>query len=151
VGGMISGIRNVTGGQGNDLIVGDKYDDVLNGGGGNNVIIGGGGQDMIFGGDPRSIDAAGGSNLLIAGTTDYDKNKQALMAIFKEWSKSGHTYAVRVANLHNGGGLNGKVVLTANSVHADKGGSQLTGGPGMDWFWGLAQEVTNLEAGESFN
>jgi hypothetical protein len=73
------------------------------------------------------------------------------MSIFKEWAKSGHSYADRITHLRNGGGWNGNVVLNQNTVTGDKGGSTLVGGPDMDWFWGQTNEVLDLESGEVLN
>jgi hypothetical protein len=78
----IANIQNVTGSQGNDLIVGDANPNVLIGGTRRNVLIGGGGGD--------TLDASGASsdNILIAGTTDFDTNPAALDAIFAEWTRT---------------------------------------------------------------
>src|SRR5262249_37709631 len=51
----ISNIENVTGGQGNNLLVGDANANVLTGGAGRNILIGGAGLDQLTGG--------GGDNL----------------------------------------------------------------------------------------
>ena len=74
------------------------------------------------------------SDLLIAGATTHDSDPEWLNAIFREWSKSNHSYADRVANLRNGDGLNRGAVLNSDTVRGDGGTSQVTGGSGMDWF-----------------
>src|SRR5262249_20236700 len=78
VAGGISHIVNVIGSIGNDLLVGDANPNVLVGGTGRNILIGGGGADTITGG--------GGDNILIGGTTAYDHNLTALLAIMSEWT-----------------------------------------------------------------
>ena len=59
------------------------------------VLIGGAGQDQLSGG--------GGNDLLIAGTTTYDHNPQALLVIQQEWTSS-RTLAQRMSNLRGGSG-----------------------------------------------
>jgi Ca2+-binding RTX toxin-like protein len=44
----VSGIANVTGSQGNDILVGDQSANILRGGTGRNLIIGGGGLNGSF-------------------------------------------------------------------------------------------------------
>ena len=48
---ILSGIENVTGGAGDDTLVGDGQSNELNGGGGNDVLTGGLEGDMLIGGD----------------------------------------------------------------------------------------------------
>jgi Ca2+-binding RTX toxin-like protein len=91
----ISGIENVTGSIGNDLIVGDGNANILIGGTGRNIIIGGGGADTLTGG--------GGDNILIGGTTSYDSDptQAALARIMKEWLQSS-SFADRMSAIENG-------------------------------------------------
>ncbi|MCP5084534.1 MAG: calcium-binding protein [Alphaproteobacteria bacterium] len=46
---MLSDIENITGGTGNDALIGDAGDNVIDGGGGNDFIASGTGDDTIFG------------------------------------------------------------------------------------------------------
>src|SRR5262249_7052558 len=124
-----------TGSLGNALLVGDANANVLRGGTGRNVIIGGGGADQLFGG--------GGDNILVSGTTAYDRNLTALTAIMSEWTRSGYNFHQRGDHLMNGGGLNGSFVLNADptqgpvTVFDDAAPDVLTGGfgSGLDWFF----------------
>ena len=145
--GRIAYIQNVTGGQGNDILVGDASANVLNGGPGSNLIIGGGGADQLVGGP--------GSDLLIAGSTSYDLITAALEAILAEWQRTDVTYAVKVTDLRNGvGSGHYRLVLntatTAGTVFDDDAADVLTGGAGLDWFWcTLPQDtITDLQSGE---
>jgi hypothetical protein len=133
--GGISNIRNVTGSQGNDLIVGDANSNVLKGGTGRNVIIGGTGPD--------TLDASGASsdNILIGGTTDFDTNLAALDAIFAEWTRTdlppASSFDIRFSDLSSGKNqahatplniLNGTpILLTPTTVHANSSSDTLIG------------------------
>jgi hypothetical protein len=91
----VTHIQDVTGSQGNSLLVGDVNANVLRGGNGRNLIIGGTGADQLFGGNLDSI--------LIAGYTlyDQDSNLTGLQAIWNEWT-SGDTFATRVKKISSG-------------------------------------------------
>ncbi len=58
----VASIENVTGGAGNDVIIGDDNPNVLYGGAGNDTITGGAGADVLGGGT--------GANTLTGGTED---------------------------------------------------------------------------------
>jgi Ca2+-binding RTX toxin-like protein len=67
----ISSIENVTGGPGNDTIIGDDKDNVLAGGPGDDIIYGGGGNDIIDGGDGNDIIYGGsGDDTIYGGNGD---------------------------------------------------------------------------------
>lgn len=149
VGGKALNFQNVLGGAGDDLLIGDAGANVIYGGAGNDVIIGGGGADTLGGGVATRFSQSG-SDLLIAGSTAYDNNADALTAIWQEWSKSGRRYAERIANLRAGLGRSG-IALNSNTVFLDEGVSKLTGGADLDWFWANRDEVLDLERGESIN
>jgi predicted outer membrane repeat protein len=129
--GGISNIRNVTGSQGNDLLVGDANPNVLIGGTGRNVMIGGAGADTLDGSRATS------DNLLIGGTTNYDANLAALNAVFAEWTRTDLSFAYRVTDLatgKNGAGktplnvVGGKpVLLTPSTVHGNGAAGKLIG------------------------
>jgi hypothetical protein len=91
--GGIASIQNVTGSQGNDILVGDANANVLRGGTGRSLIIGGAGADQLFGGN---LD-----NLMIGGYTKYDANLLALQAFMAEWT-SADSYGTRVKKISNG-------------------------------------------------
>src|SRR5262249_54296965 len=83
---------------GNDILVGDANANILRGGSGRNLIIGGG----------------GGDNIQIGGSTAYDGNLTALLAIMNEFSRTDKNFHQRLSNIMNGGGLNGSFVLNAD-------------------------------------
>src|SRR5262249_15500878 len=91
--GGISQIQNVTGGIGNNLIVGDANVNTLIGGTGRNVLIGGAGGDIL------DANKSLGDNILIGGTTDWDMNLDALNAIFAEWTRTDLGFADRFSDL----------------------------------------------------
>lgn len=68
----ISSIENVTGGRGNDTIIGNDKDNVLSGGPGDDTIYGGGGDDTIYGGDGNDTIYGGGGNDTIDGGAGND-------------------------------------------------------------------------------
>src|SRR5262249_11426148 len=68
--GGVGNIANVTGGQANDILVGDDQSNFLFGGDGRDILIGGGGPDVIFG--------EGGDDILVGDRTVYDQNPPAL-------------------------------------------------------------------------
>jgi Ca2+-binding RTX toxin-like protein len=114
------------GGSGNNVLLGGDGDDVLVGGAGRDILIGGNGSDVLFG--------LGGDDLLIAGTTAYDADLASLALLQAEWARTDLGYADRVAHLQNGGGLNGAVRLTDQTVFDDGVVDVLFGGAGHDWF-----------------
>jgi Ca2+-binding RTX toxin-like protein len=154
VGGIVSGIENVIGGAGNDILVGDMGNNVLIGGAGRNLLIGGLGADVLVGGP--------GDDLLIGGTTAFDTNPAALQAVLAEWV-SPRDYATRVANLRGTGTgprLNGNFFLKAQgpgaTVFDDLAVDVLTGSGGQDWFWAnlsgpQIDQITDLSMGELVN
>src|SRR5262245_11507223 len=128
VGGSVTGTENVTGSQGNDLLVGDALANVLRGGTGRNLIIGGRGADTLVGG--------GQDDLLIAGYTDYDTNAAALDALLGAWTSTSQTYSQRIAAIQKGVTYSGGTAqLTNKTVHDDAVVDTMTGGYGQDWFF----------------
>ncbi|HND52847.1 MAG TPA: hypothetical protein PLV92_10640 [Pirellulaceae bacterium] len=90
--GLTGGAGNdlLDGGDGNDGLVGGKGADVLLGGAGNDNLWGAQGDDFLIGGDGVDhLDGGRGSNLAVGGTTSYDANDQALLAIVQSWSQGG--------------------------------------------------------------
>jgi hypothetical protein len=140
VSGGIARIQNVTGSQGNDLIVGDANPHVFIGGTGRNLIIGGAGLDQITGGS--------GDNILIGGTTIWDANLTALTAIFQEWTNTALGFDQRVNALRQGVVVNGVTyALNKNTVHADSSADNLLGGAGQNWFFVDSDDVIDNGAG----
>ena len=142
VGGLVSGIENVNGGAGNDIIVGDGQANNFNGNAGRDILIGGLGADKLVGG--------AGEDLLIGGTTAYDKETTmvALTAVMQEWA-SNETYTNRRQHLLGklNGGKNGSYILSKTLVPEDAALDKLTGGPiDTDWFWATPLKITDLNA-----
>ena len=119
------------------------------------MLIGGYGADRIVGNADE--------DLLIAGSTSYNDNDQALCAIMQEWT-SANSHNGRVANIQAGTGLAGGFRLNGNdgagqTVFNDNDVDQLTGSQGQDVFWanqvadngGVLDRVTDQAANESWN
>jgi Ca2+-binding RTX toxin-like protein len=165
--GGIRHIENVTGSQGNDLIVGDANANVLVGGTGRNVLIGGGGADTL------DASRSGGDNLLIGGTTNWDTNLAALQAVMAEWDRTDLGFADRRSDLLSGTNGQGKKplnVVTVNgqqqlilltpatnpksnngTVHADASPDTLVGGAGQNWFFYDGDDTLNPKKGDKTN
>jgi Ca2+-binding RTX toxin-like protein len=159
----VAGLAHVVvfGGPGNDIITlskrvhlpallfGGAGDDVLIGGGGPSVLVGGAGDDVLIAREERSILIGGAghdfllaqerSNILIAGTTAYDSNVAALLAIGAEWDRTDADFHTRISHLLGpdaggaAGGLNRGYSLNATTVRSEPG-NVLIGGEGEDWF-----------------
>jgi hypothetical protein len=127
VGRGIRNIRNVVGGRGNAILVGNG-DNTLRGGTGRNLLIAGGRASVLVGNK--------GEDILIGGATAFDTRVNALLAIMAEWARPGLAYTVRVNHLLRGGGLNRGFLLTGSTVHSNRGGNTLLGGPALDLFFG---------------
>ena len=144
VGGTVSGIEDVIGGSGpgSNILVGN----------GGDTLVGGSGRDLLIAGaTASSLSGGGGDDILIGGTTSYDQNIPALMAIMSEWTRTDESYAVRVSNIMNGGGLNGSFELNTTTVTGNGGGNTLDGGPGQNLFFGnLVLDTTDRTASETF-
>jgi autotransporter-associated beta strand protein len=151
-------VQNVTGSQGNDLLVGDANVNVFLGGTGRNVLIGG------AAGDTLDAHLSSGDNILIGGWTDWDTNLAALDAIMAEWTRTDlnpkSSFQVRSNDLLSGTGsanplnkVNGQLILLTpatnpksnnGTIHADgamdtlKGTSlndPATGNRAHNWFF----------------
>jgi Ca2+-binding RTX toxin-like protein len=146
----ISNIRNVLGSAFPDVLTGDALDNVLAGNGGADVLSGGAGRDILIGcAGADQIDGGNGEDLLIAGTTSYDANTAALLALAREWSRTDADFMTRVMHLRLGGGLNGTFVLKPSTVFDDAAADSVTGGMGPDWLWAnLSQDHTDFDPAE---
>ena len=131
VGGGIYNVQNVTGSNGDSMLVGDAGANVLTGGTGRNVLIGDGGSDTVIGG--------GHDNILIGDSTVWDANLTALQAIFAEWTRTDLGFEQRVAHLISPApnGLNGSYTLDKKTVNSDGAVDTLIGGDpaGLNWFF----------------
>jgi hypothetical protein len=127
-----SGIQNLTGGQGNDIIIGDDNANSLIGQGGRDLLVGAGGEDALEGG--------GGEDLLIGGSTIYDEDDAELRDIRAAWTRD-LPYRDRISLL--------SALLNPDTISDDESVNTLTGGAGLDWFFANPIDVvTDLEPGE---
>ncbi|HND52504.1 MAG TPA: hypothetical protein PLV92_08915, partial [Pirellulaceae bacterium] len=130
-----AGNDQINGGAGNNILLGEAGNDTIIGGSGRDLMIGGTGADRIIGN--------AGDDILIAGTTAFDANDEALCAIMKEWSRTDLSYCSRVAHISGSNlstpRLNGNWFLKSHgpgkTVFADNSVDRLTGSAGDDWFF----------------
>ncbi len=128
-----SGIDRLTGGGGNAVLVGGGGADTLTGGSARNVIIAGAGASKLYSAKLGTPASSAGGSILIAGTTDFDKNDSALHAIMHEWG-SADAYATRAAKIRTGG-LGAGVAISSATVHPTaRVVDQLFSTGGWDWF-----------------
>ena len=120
VAGGIANVSNVTGGGGHDVLVGAAGKNVLSGGGGRDILVGGVGGDWLDGGAD--------DDLLFDGTTAYDGDPAALLAIRSVWVDPLLSYEDRVKDLR-------KDYFKGNAVASDGDADQLLGQGSFDWFW----------------
>jgi Ca2+-binding RTX toxin-like protein len=152
------------GGDGDDLLFGDAGNDLLDGGPtGNDALVGGKGNDRLEAGSDRSLLIGGdgadtllgglADDILIGGSTKFDENGSALLSLLAEWKRTDLTYDQRADHLtgKEAGGYNGSVLLKSNTVKKDNASDKLTGGDGRDWFWALANEISDRQSGERLN
>jgi hypothetical protein len=159
IGGGISNIQNVHGGQGGNTLTGNAQGNILIGGAGADVIRGGASRSILIGdGGPDVINGGPGDAILIGGTTDYDssslKNDLALESILAEWQSQSTSYQNRITHILTGnGGLNGSHRLAGQvTVFDDHSPNMLTGGLGQNWFFEGAQDkIFKLKSGERVN
>lgn len=161
----------LSGGAGNDYLVGGLGDDILIGGDGNDTLIGGPGNNLLIGGKGRdALHGHAGEDLLIAGYTSFDDRSWALAAILNEW-KSGRSYEDRIANLRGVSSqgdsfqsrLNQDYYLRADSTEAtvfdDNISDRISGGAGRDWYFanidqddeGILDQIIGLNASEIYD
>jgi Ca2+-binding RTX toxin-like protein len=155
INGLTSNIQMVTGGSGDDTLIGQASKaTILIGMAGNDTLVGGSQRDLLFGGTGADVLLGGsGDDLLIAGATAHDTNRAALLQLLAEWTST-RTFAQRTANIWgNGSGIrsNGNVYLNndptddvTDTVFADSDIDELTGGLGQDWFFASESELTDF-------
>jgi hypothetical protein len=139
VGGSIANIQNVLGGNGGgasiyNILVGNGGNTLTGGNGRRNLLIAGASASTLLGGDDDDI--------LIGGTTAYDMDIASLMAIMDYWSGTSDDYATRVGNLLSG---NGVPLLDATMVTSNGGGNTLTGGAGLNLYYGNTADTTDYD------
>ena len=130
----------LNGGNGDDRIKAGDGANILVGGDGNDRLDGQKGRDLLIGGRGSDrIDGGQADDLLIAGFTQFDDNREALLAIMKEWTRS-DSFTTRRSQLMGTtpGSLSGNFLLrpsgTNRTVFDDNALDELWGGEGRDWF-----------------
>ena len=158
------GADTVIGGRGQDIIYGEDGDDKLRGRVGNDVLYGGGGMDDIRGGVNHDILIGGdgddslkgdqgrdlvigglgnddvrgglGRDILIGPATTYDNDISSLQAIHDVWRSPG------VSRDHRDTIQASATPLTpGTNVTDDMAPDTLTGGAGVDWFFGAIDDL----------
>jgi Ca2+-binding RTX toxin-like protein len=166
-------MANVTGGNFDDILIGDAAANVLRGGTGNDVLLGSGGNDSLFGGAGADILVGGsgadalsgdsGDDILIGGRLSYfdevtgSADLDALAALRAEWSRTDlpgnglSQYQQRIAHLNGSnpvGGLNGAYRLDLTTVFNDAATDSFDGGNGSNWYFRSLGETVTLGNGE---
>lgn len=144
----VRGIRNVLGsGTGGNRLTGDHLANILVGYGSHNILVGHGGRDiLIAGAGIRNIAQGGaGDDLILGGSTAFDRDVRFLDQMMSEWNSS-NPYAARIAQLTRIEALPGRLTFgtSASSSQARKTDNiwhwtlspttQLFGGAGQDFF-----------------
>lgn len=135
VAGSMTRVSLLFGEDGNDRLKGGNGASILVGGNGDDTLLGGNGRDLLFGGQgaDRLIGNAD-DDVLIAGTSLYDTNADALSAVLDQWNRTDLTFENRVQSIRDGvSGYSGPR-LNANTVCDDDAVDTLTGSSGSDWF-----------------
>jgi hypothetical protein len=126
--GGISGLTQVYGSGRGDVLVGNNTSTLLKETAGDNLIIADTGSGV-------TLDSGSGADLVIAGSTTYDRNKAALQAIETYWAANvGSSFASTVAGLT--AGITGGYKLTKSTVTHQGTGDTINLGSASDWvFW----------------
>jgi Ca2+-binding RTX toxin-like protein len=160
------GIENITGGDGNDLLVGNAGDNVISGGNGDDIILGWGGNDTLNGNVGRDLliggtgaDVIHGNNnedIVIGGRWSYADDtsgtlsQTALEAVMAEWRRTDIALNARIDHLNGnvGGGLNGPYLFNGSTVLDDGSVDDLFGDTGTDWFLAFVTDQVHSGSGD---
>lgn len=122
------------------ILHGGAGDDLLKGGGGNDILIGSSGQDTLIASKGRNLLIGGedsdllsdsvGEDIMISGSTSYDENDAALVAILGEWVRDVPA-AQRVVDLVQG--ITGNIKLDPTTVFGDHAPNVVLQGGGQNW------------------
>ncbi|MBD2440342.1 calcium-binding protein, partial [Nostoc sp. FACHB-110] len=135
----------ITGGAGNDQLIGEGFDDILNGGAGNDVIDGGAGNDNLQGGDGKDIITKGAGNDTVDGGAGIDTLVDADLSA----DTTGRTLVINgntIATIFSGGntyrgleylrnitaGSSNDNISYGTSIPDENDDNQLNGGAGDD-------------------
>ncbi|MCA2717810.1 hypothetical protein, partial [Microcystis sp. M169S2] len=120
---VLSGIENLVGGDGDDILIGDTANNQLDGGTGNDNLSGGAGDDTLSGGDGNDTATFGAGNNTVNLTLTTGQN-----------TGEGTDVLSGIENLVGGDGN--------DSLIGDTGNNQLDGGTGNDTLNGGAGDDT---------
>jgi hypothetical protein len=165
----VANVQNVLGSAvGGDTLVGNALGNILVGHGSGNSLFAGSGRSLLIGGFGKNlVEGAADDDIVIGGTTSYDANIAALLAILSEWQGPG-SFAARVAQLRAGVvdanghrdflALNATVFGTGTPPGpgfgrgGGEGQSTLIGGGGQNWFFTLfASAIIDLKSTDQVN
>jgi hypothetical protein len=134
----------LSGGDGNDVLVGGKGKDLLLGGNGNDQLVGGAGNDILVGGaGADALDGGVQNDLVIAGSVTFEADAGSLLRLTLA-NNSPRAYAGKLKK--------NAVPNLATSVVNDADADALTGGAGVDWFFADdADSLGDRAANEKLN
>jgi Ca2+-binding RTX toxin-like protein len=154
----------LSGGAGNDRLIGSAASEVIDGGidndtisglGGNDLLLGGSGDDTLTGrgvliGGLGSDILRGAGSILIGGSTTYD-GLPNLANVHALWGRTDLTYTQRVDHLRIGGPV-GVFPLTPAVIVDDLSQDRLIGSSALDWFFLNPLDLeTGRRTNEAFN
>lgn len=163
--GSIVSANILQGNAADNLLVGGDAVDELQGRGGADIMVGYGGGDLLTGGSERDFLVGGlgadelrggvGEDILIGGYTVYDPplNRRALELLSARWIED-DPFADRIEDLLNVGvedGGNSYRLAPLETVLNDLAADILSGGEDLDWYFGEAAEVADLETDEQLS
>ena len=114
---ILTGIENINGGGGNDIITGNSSANKLNGGHGNDTLYGGLGNDRLVGG--------GGIDTAVFSSRN---NRINLGSTSRQNTRDGNDILIGIENVNGGGGND---IITGN-----RSANKLNGGNGNDTLYG---------------
>lgn len=139
---QLSGIEDIVGGRGNDLLTGDALDNAFDGGAGADSLAGGGGGDTLTGGSGNDTLAGGaGDDSLLGGAGsdlgDYSAATQAVAVDLEAGTASGADIGNdQLSGIENVAGGGGKDSLAGdgavNDIDGGAGNDSLSGRGGDD-------------------
>jgi hypothetical protein len=155
-----TGYTGLSGGEGNDVLIGSWKKDYFSGGGGHDLLLGGAGDDSLYGDGywPSSTDGqdvliggtgadtimgGGGEDLLIAGWVAFDQNalnRGGYNEIHRRWRRTDLTYEQRFADVTFGAFTGGS---TRTRCGATTAGTSWTAGPGGTSSTGTSSRTTS--------
>jgi hypothetical protein len=160
--GAITGIENVIGGAGNDVLTGDNNGNILIEHGGPGTINGGTGRSLLISGTgAATVNGGSGGDILIGGKTSYDTSSTGhldLMYILAEW-RSADAYSTRTDEITDGAipghtGLKLAVgsTVTLNLSTTAEHLNALPSTTDLDWFFASSVlQYSTPETGEIVN